>query len=320
MAIEPRIDAYGKEADASALADYLELLALQGEFPSVADLGDMISDNDWKVRSRELIRVPQYEEHDPDNEPSEEVVEAALIEKPSFEAAKRVYELIAERRERLRERYPFAVSGVRMSIADPIVDTHLSYLALLAITVSHAYGLEVPVNPRNLFEDVVARVLGARGIATIDMAHAGRHAGSFPDALEAAATAVGLRASPGAGPARTHAQEAGVDTISHFSWGDLRDGHWVFIGQATCGKSETWSAKISEPAPGAWGPWLSCLVAPVPYLAVPHHAEEHYLQHLTYTYRTMVLDRIRLCRYGPEAGPDERTLIEAVLAEEVVRP
>jgi hypothetical protein len=320
MAIEPRIDAYGKEADGSALADYLELLALQGEFPSVADLGDMIGDNDWKVRSRELIRVPQYEEHDPDSEPSEEVIESALIEKPSLDAAKWVFELIAERSERLGERYPFMVSGVRMSIADPIEEAHLPYLALLAITVSHAYGLSSPVNPRNLFEDVVARVLGARGIATIDMAHAGRHAGSFPEALEAAAIAVGLRAAADAGPVRTHAQEAGVDTLSHFSWGDLRDGHWVFIGQATCGKSETWTAKISEPAPGAWGPWLSSLVAPIPYLAIPHHAEEHYLHHLTYTYRTLVLDRIRLCRYAAEIGPSERALIDAIRAEEVVRP
>jgi hypothetical protein len=123
-----------------------------------------------------------------------------------------------------------------------------------------------------------------------------------------------------AGPSRTHAQEAGVDTISHFSWGDLRDGHWVFIGQATCGKSETWLAKISEPAPGAWGPWLSCLVAPIPYLAVLHHAEEHYLHHLTYMYRTLVLDRIRLCRYAVEIGPSERALIDAVRAEDVVRP
>src|SRR5207253_3280559 len=110
MAIEPRIDVYGKDADGSALADYIELLALAGEFPSVADLADMIGDNDWKVRSRELIRVPQYEEHDPDNEPSEEVIEGALIEKPSLEAAQWVFQLLSERSERLGDRYPFSVA------------------------------------------------------------------------------------------------------------------------------------------------------------------------------------------------------------------
>lgn len=318
MAIEPRIDVYGRDADGSALADYMELLALQGEFPSVADLADMIADNDWKVRSRELIRIPQYEEVDPDNEPSEEVVEGALIEQPGLEAAKWVFELLSERSDRLGARYPFSVSGVRLSVVEPLEDIHRPYLALFAITVSHAYALRVPINPRTLFEEVVARTLGARGIETIDMAHAGRHAASFREALEAAATAVGLCAAPDAGPSRTRAQEEGVDTLSHFSWGDLRDGHWVFIGQATCGKSETWSAKINEPAPGAWGPWLSCLVEPVPYLAVPHHAEEHHLHYLTYTYRKLLLDRIRLCRYAAGVEQPEQELIDAVLAEEVV--
>jgi hypothetical protein len=318
MPIEPRIDAYGKEADGTALADYIELLALTGESLTVADLGDVISDNNWKVRSRELFFIPQDEVRDPDSEPSEDVVDAELIEMPGLEHAKWVFQILTERQELLEELYPFEVAGVRL-IAKARRDVHSAYLTLLAITVAHAYHLDTTSNPRELFEQLVARVLTARGVSTIDMASAGRAAGDFVEALEAAAADVGLTAAPNAAARRTNAQEAGVDTLSHFSWGDHRAGHWVFIGQATCGRTESWGAKINQPTPGSWGPWLNCLVHPIPYLAVPHHAEERHVEYLTDTHRKLVLDRIRLCRHVGEPSAEEATLLDEVLAEEVVR-
>lgn len=316
--IEPRMDAYGKEADGSALADYVELLALADESLSVADLADIIKDNNWKVRSRELIHIPQNEVRDPDEEPSEDVVEGGLIEEPSLETARWVFELLAERQELLGELYPFEVEGVRLNLRGGCAGPG-PYLSLLAISIAHAYEVERVPNPRVTFERVVARALAARGVATVDMANCRRGQPDFVTALRLAADVVGLDASPNAAPYRNAAQEAGVDTLSHMSWGDLRPGHWIFIGQATCGKTETWPAKIGEPAPGVWGPWLGSLVSPLPYLAVPHHAEEHHLEELTTAHRVLILDRLRICRFAGDPESDEEDIIGRVLDEDVVR-
>ncbi|MDP9440992.1 MAG: hypothetical protein M3P34_02170 [Actinomycetota bacterium] len=319
MAIEPRIDAYGKDADGSLLADYVELLARAGDSLSQADLADLITDNEWKVRSRELITVPQDLVRDPDEEPSQDAVEGELIEDPGLEAAMWVFELLTERAETLGDRYPFEVEGVRLRALET-EPRHGPYLVLLSITVAHAYALDTGHNPRTMFEETVARVLEGRVSRTVNMGAMGREGGNFPQALRDAGEALGLHVAPGAVPHRTHAQELGVDTISHLHWSDSRPGRWAFIGQATCAKTERWPQKMGEPTPGNWGPMLGTLVAPIPYLAVPHHAEEHHMAQITTDRRVLLLDRLRLCNHLEEPSDAERALVAAVLAEQVVRP
>src|SRR5437762_2109987 len=56
------IDAYGKYARASALADYLELLAFLGRPAGIITLNDYVKDNDWTRRDFELFDLPS----DPD--------------------------------------------------------------------------------------------------------------------------------------------------------------------------------------------------------------------------------------------------------------
>lgn len=319
MAIEPRIDAYGKDADGSLLADYVELLAIAGDSLTEADLADLIGDNEWKVRSRELITVPQDLVRDPDQEPSQDAVEGELIEDPSLDAAKWVFELLTERAETLGERYPFRLDGVRLVPLEPNA-RFAPYLVLLSITIAHAYTLDTGHDPRTLFEGTVARVLGQRVPLTVNMGAMGREGGNFPQALRDAGEALRLQVAPGAVPHRTHAQELGVDTISHLHWSDTRPGRWAFIGQVTCAKTERWPDKMGQPTPGNWGPMLGTLVAPIPYLAVPHHAEERHMAQITTDRRVLLLDRLRLCNHLEEPSDAERELVEAVLAEEVVRP
>ncbi len=319
MTIEPRADAYGKEADGSALADYIELLALDSQSLTQADLADLIADNDWKVRSRELFQaIPPVE--DSGDEPPEDSVDRDLQEHPAAEASRRVFDIIHERATLLGSDYPFQMNGARLERRSSRESCHDRYLCLLATTVAHAYSVPTAISPRNLFEAIVAQSLATRFVLTVNMGEIGREEGDFARALELAANQLELQAAPDAAPRRTHANEAGVDTLSHLHWRDLRPGHWVLIGQATCGKSETWARKVMEPTPDTWGPWMGSLVPPIPYLAVPHHVESHHLFQLTSTYRRLILDRLRLCPHLSDLDSAQQTLLDEVLSQDVARP
>ena len=316
--IEPRKDAYGAEADTTHLADYIELLALAGRPLRRANLSDFLADTGWPVRSREL-----YHAAGPGTvgaEPSEDELESGPGVSPADEAAERVFDLLADREAMLGERYPFVNDGVQLTPIDPLDNGHHLYLALLAITVAHHYGVGTPSAPEDAFEAVVADAMAARGLMTVDMGRAGRMTTDFREAVRAAGEAIGVLPSPGAAPSKRHANEEGVDTVSHLSWGDTRPGHWLFIGQATCAKSGEWPRKMSEPKPGQWSRLLGSVIRPLAYLAVPHHMETHQMLHLSTGDERSVLDRIRLCLHLPSVGADQHGILDAVLNEPVYHP
>jgi hypothetical protein len=314
--IEPEKDAYGAEADTSHLADYLELLALADRPLRRAELADYLADLKWTVRSRELYHqgVPVG-----GGEPDEDELDGGTGVSPATEAADRVFEVLADRAELLGDLYPFEVSGSELTRRAPDA-RHDVYIALLAITVAHHYEVATDEAPERVFEDVVAQVMSSRGLLTVDMAAAGRGSGDFRDAVRNAADGIGLVSAPDAAPSRTHANEEGVDTVSHLSWSDKRPGHWIFIGQATCGQSGTWQRKIQEPWPDQWQPMLGSSVTPWAYLAVPHHVETPQMSHLSVGTGRLVLDRLRLCRHVEQLTSSQRQVIDAVLADGVYHP
>lgn len=316
--IEPRKDAYGAEADTTHLADYLELLALAGRPLKRADLSDYLADNNWLVRSRELYHSGAA--GTPDAEPSEDELESGAGASPADEAAGRVFDLLASREELLGNQYPFVNDGVQHTVVDPLDDPHHLYLALLAITVAHHYSVAAQSSPREAFEAVVADAMTARGLRTVDMADAGRSATDFREAVRAAGESIGVLPAPEAAPSKTYANEEGVDTVSHLSWGDTRPGHWLFIGQATCAKSGEWRRKMAEARPDQWGPLLGSVVRPIAYLAVPHHMETQQMLHLSTGDGRLVLDRVRLCRHLPSVGAEQQEILDAVLHEQVFHP
>jgi hypothetical protein len=315
--IEPRQDAYGAEADTTHLADYLELLALAHHPLKRADLADFLGDLGWPVRSRELYHqaVPG-----PDAEPSQDELDGGPGVSPAAEAADRVFQLILDRSALLGDLYPFEFQEPQVVRHRRPDQRHDAYLCLLAITVAHHYSVNTPTSPERVFESVVAQAMTARGLATVDMGAAGRGTGDFRDAVRAAATALALVPAPDAAPSRRHANEEGVDTVSHLTWGDTRGGHWIFIGQATCGQSGTWQTKIQQPLPGQWGPMLTSLVPPIAYLAVPHHVETQQMLHLSTGTRRLVLDRLRLCRHLGAVTADQRDVLDAVVGEGAYHP
>ncbi|MXY87963.1 MAG: hypothetical protein F4Y92_03795 [Dehalococcoidia bacterium] len=306
--LEPDIDLYGTYARASAIADYIELLALHGEQPSRATVADYIDDASWGPRIHETF-------HTPEDAGAEEDDDGHGLGSTSEDAAKRVYSLLAARHDYLGDDYPFRLDagGVRTRSTDPEPSP---YLALLAITVSHAFKVTSSPNPRDIFQDTVAQALSSAGHRSLNFSRFREGHGSFEEALTAAGSALTLKPAPSAASASAYAQDAGGDVIAQISAGYLPSGGigaWTLVGQVTCGKSDTWRKKLGEVEVPAWKARLGTVVPPLAFLAVPHHAERDHLWDLVASNERMVLDRLRLTHMLDSVSADEGAILQAVL-------
>ena len=284
--LSPEPDTYGQYARASLLAD-----------------------NDWNL---ELIEAPRRDF--PDEEPG------ALSERldGADEGASIVFRQIDERRYMLAERYPFVVADDLVSFDPDVVREENAYVAVLALTIAHAFNVAPPPRPEVLFEQTVTDVLRERGLPSVGLAALRRGAGSFADALRAACSEVGLKAAPDAAPRLARAHDEGVDILCHIGWErDLRPGTWGFIGQVTVGRSDSWGRKIREPSPHTWALLAGTRIPPLPFLAVPHHVERPMMEKLTVDGQAVVLDRLRLVRFKQEINREEREIVRAVTREEI---
>ena len=311
MISSPDPDTYGSYARASLLADYVELIALQGQSVRRATVADFLSDSDntWDL---ELIRSAKGDPLDEEPRALSEQIDKAQ------EDASIVFRQMDERHHMLAERYPFEISGDIVSLGRDVDREANPYVAVLALTVAHAFNVASACRPSALFERTVAGVLRARGLPTVGLAAIRRRAGSFEEALRAACECIGLKAAPDAAPTLARAHDEGVDVLCHIGWEqDLRPGTWGFIGQVTVGKSDSWRRKVKEPSPGTWALLASTLVRPMTFLAVPHHVERPMMEKLTVDGQAVVLDRLRLVRYKNGTSAEEQEVIQAVLQEEV---
>ena len=311
MITSPEPDIYGQYARASLLADYVELIALQGQSVRRSTVADFLSDTDdtWDLG---LIRPA---ESGPFDEESRGL--GVQIDKAQ-EDASIVFRQMAERNYILADRYPFEISGDIVSLGREVDQESNPYVAVLALTVAHAFNVASACRPAALFERTVTSVLRARGLPTVGLAAVRRRVGSFEDALRAACERIGLKAAPNAAPTLTMAHDEGVDVLCHYGWEqDLRPGTWGFIGQVTVGKSDSWRTKIKEPSPATWARLTGTWVPPMPFLAVPHHVERPMMEKLTVDGQAIVLDRLRLVRFKNRTSAEEQKVIQAVLQEDI---
>jgi hypothetical protein len=310
--IQATIDAYGRYARASNLADHLELLALLGQRLSRSALADLVSDRSWVAKLDELFEGGSLHRRGDFEEPTDEDGEATG-EEPGIAQAGRVFDVLDERSDLLGASYPFMV-GDDLRVAEG-VDPHDSpYIALLAITLAHAHQLATKYDPKQVLEDVVTEALSARGLEAINVGGISREGHDFRETIRRSGAAVNLQPTPAAAVTLTYAKEEGVDTLAHLPWGDYRTGAWAFIGQATCGRSDSWSAKIDQPKPETWKLLLNCGILPLPFLAVPHHVEPAHWAKLMQDHGKLVLDRIRLARFRDGLTTGETAIIDAVLS------
>lgn len=311
MISSPEPDTYGRYARASLLADYVELLALKGQPVRRATVADFLADNEagWDM---ELIRTPENEY------PGERADDLAERIDVADERASIVFRQLDERHHVLADQYPFEIADDRVSLDPGVERESNAYVAVLALTIAHAFRVESPSPPEILFEETVTSVLRARGLPTVGLAAVRRGVGSFEEALRIACERIELKAAPDAAARRRRAHDGGVDVLCHLGWEqDLRPGSWGFIGQVTVARSDSWEQKIKEPSPTPWAQRIGTRVPPIPFLAVPHHVERPMMEMLTDDGQAVVLDRLRLVRFKTEIKDNELEIIRAVVREEV---
>lgn len=293
--VEPRPDPYGKYADSSALADYLEVLALSGVSATRSDLADQIADNSWTIRVEELFAAPGESARD------------KLADEEGVVRADRVFRLLEERARELGSLYPFQIDTDQILVAEPLTEEHERYIGLLAITLAHAYGLHGDVTA--IFEELVASALRDRGMPSVRIGSAGS---TFEERVRIAGEAVQLSPTPEAEIRKKFAYDEKGDVLSHFGWPDRRVDTWTAVGQATCAQSEDWESKIAETSDVHWRGYLGVHPAPIAFLAIPHHAEPWHRHYLTGRSQRLLLDRLRLVAVRRTAVDGEAAIIASV--------
>jgi hypothetical protein len=298
--IEPDIDAYGKLARASSLADYVELLALSGKRCTRPQLSDLVADR-WNLKKTQMVYVGEGDDEDADS------------------YADQAFSVIDERIDLLGDRYPFEMIGPRLRIRSRQgLPLDSPYISLLCITISHAFGVAPAQQPELVFERLLGRALSGQGLLVAELGGLVRAAGNdFAAGVQAAGDDLKIPASAEGVPRRMYANDMGVDLIGHLHWQDSRIGRWTFIGQATCASSDEWKAKIQEPQPAPWAKLLKEHVPPLPFLGVPHHVEKNTLLLLVSENTRLVVDRIRLAMMLDAVTEPERAIIDAVIDADV---
>ena len=310
--IEPDADWYGSYARRSAIADYLELLALQERSFSTEELADRIRDNGWTDALAERIGEPTPPEDEAENIGEE--IDRAL------ERAGDVLAVLADRSEVAGDLYPFhrSPSG-RLTYSGGTASRDEKYIRLLAMTVGHATATKFTPAVHQVFETVVEASLANAGFATAGIGARSRAGGSFHGVLTESCEVVGLAVYPDRAKARTFANDEGSDIISNVWTSDRRPGGLQLVGQVTCARSNDWDKKLCEPSDTQWRAWLGGFRSPALYLAVPHHVEEVTRAWLMERRDRDVVDRLRLVALLPDAHVHgELAIVEHVLDQDLL--
>lgn len=294
--IDPRIDAYGADGRTASLADLLEFRALKGQHMTAADLADLVVEMGWARRpTRRIIMDGDDGEEDPDP------------------LAEQAFSLIDERADILGDQYPFELKLGGLYLKQDWDAMNSPYIALLAITIAHAWSVPCgDVAPESVLEMVVAQALRLR-MSAVGLGTGERSGANFVDNLLQSASSIGLAADPNPTPRSVSAKDQGVDTLAGHIWSDGRPGHWIFIGQVTCGRTEIWSGKLTQPKPAIWKGYLQEPVTPQRFLAVPHHVDARFLLSLHMQDEGLIVDRLRLVLSLNGAIDAANGVIDAVL-------
>lgn len=295
--IEPDADKYGSLVRASFFADYVELLALHGSKAKREGLRDLVEEN--FSRKREILYNPAKEEDAPEWEVGDLADEA--------------WTCLLQRAELLGSDYPFDVSSTALVLRTGTVIPESPYIGVLSISLAHAFDSDHSNVVEYLFEDVVADAMQNAGLTVGRLGPISRtHGMNFVDSMNQVGADLGIAVDPNATVRRRGANDEDVDLIGHLNWQVDARGRWFFICQATCGKSDNWRSKGGEPTPDDWKLFLGEVTPPIPFLAVPHHAEDLALRYVTKN-RVIVLDRPKIVKNLTSVSVALRAVIQSVM-------
>lgn len=302
VTIQLRRDAYGQHARHSAIADYLELLALSGRTVYEADLARRFEQDGLRL--------------DPSPDDSQRPGEDE-VDRHADQAA-RVFSVLEQRAKALRDLYPFAfdqgLRGLARASGPAVCGL---YVPLLATTVAQSHGITDQHKLARLFELLVGRCLRSIGLRTATIGTSQTRKGSFKVRLQAACREVGIGRVSGNALVSKYAGDEKVDTLAHVDLRDERTGRWYFIGQSTIAKSDEWDQKFGEPKTSTWRQLVDEQVSPAKFLAVPHHVERWHWAKLTQDHSALILDRLRLTLSKESPTKEEQRIVRTVTNCEV---
>ncbi|WP_156463565.1 hypothetical protein [Curtobacterium sp. Leaf183] len=298
MTIEPDSERYGSMERASFFADYGELLALKGGTVRRATLEDLIED--LASQKKEIVFDPSRDED----------------EEWTFERiAEDAWSCLQDRASELDDLYPFDVAAATLRLKPGIDPTQYAYVGLLAVTISHAFSLSRPNEVENLFEILVTEALQSAGLRAESLGEIARTSSNFDQTLAELGRRLGIATTSRGVHHRVGAKDEDVDIVAELLFGFPRETRWFYVGQVTCGKSDTWRYKATEPSLSDWKSFLGDLVEPVGFLAVPHHMESSALGYVAGAGRRL-LDRLHLTKHLSSPGTRVGEVIAAVMASE----
>jgi hypothetical protein len=316
--LEANIDKYGGRGRATYLADYLEYRACtQREGERISVLADLVKDRDWGHRDLTLI-----EASDDWSEPDDETPGVLRkFEDEHEEVSSRVGGILAYRARHLGDRYPFDIVGTGLGAIvrarRPFEATHQPYLGLLSITLAHAHRLEVPkleaATLEDAFEVLVADAFKQYGLETVVIP---TYEESYITKVPRVVKGIGLSPIMSRATFAKRAKDAGVDIVCHVPTSDPRRlPCFLLLGQATCGQTESWEGKATQPNLAAWRKILHMDYDPHPFLAIPHHVDPVHWPLLVQNSRAAIVDRIRIVSMAKNTTPDGHRARAAVLDE-----
>jgi hypothetical protein len=316
-AIELDVEAYGRYARLSAIADVAELRVWQRPLP-VENLADYLHDRRIRPIEERLVPLESEVSEDAGVDEGDDLeprsVERAAGAAAAKEMAQQVFELLRERKEVLGDDYPFSIVGGTLARTKP--KKVCAYDVALTLTVRHAYLGDSGVPAE--FERYVARCLEAGHwvafpIADRVRAVSGTGVSRFRKVI-ASARAELRWPRRGSGMVPLHTHDRGADILARWRPMDARPGCRTTLFQATVGSSETWATKLAEAPRGSWRQYIGDPLEISVVLAIPHHVQQAHLEELVVNGEGgTVLDRLRLVAHGAKLEASERAAALAVL-------
>lgn len=300
MTREIDLDIHGQELRSSCLADCVEMQAAKGMSAfTEADLADRINDSGW-LRLLEPRLVGDGHEFERIGNKQDQ----------SRDAARRVFEMLAQRKTLLSDKYPFNIEHGRLVLKPNEGEV---YLWFLFVSLVHGFALTGIPDPTVEFEKVVSLGLSNIGLPSMTVgtstlgnnfeARVASITQEFPHLVGTLDEAVRSRS----------ANDGGIDTFASLRCAnDTRHGHWAFVGQSTVGKSDSWKLKIQEVFPNFWHKVFGERVTAIPFFATPHHIQDDYLHSLFQNHERCLLDRIRLTLWTPNVPNSFRSYKDAL--------
>lgn len=296
MFAEVNPDLQGADLRHSCLADHLEFQAIIGGSSfSEKELADRIENSSWlRILSPRLSTDPAIN-HDK--------LSLGDYQDKCLDVAQQIFGLIDQRQQILGDAYPFErknFSKIHLKHEEG------SYLWLLALSLAHGHNLALSEFPHRSFETAVTAAINGVGMDAFNIGTA--TGGSFDETLgQIQGHFSCLAATPDNVRRSLSANDGGGDTIAMLPIeNDVRHGHWIFVGQSTVGKSDSWCKKIHEVKTEMWRNSFADRVIAIPFFATPYHVSDHYLQLLVNNEQRCIWDRLRLCQFLTPDGSKTR--------------